>query len=220
MSVEKWRWSSGHNQFSVVRNLHPPCIHFTKQSFSLVFGGRSVHIPAQTQIVLFFLSSSKSVVPTLFSLACPFTAISTNCTLHISSATDHKVTFISHLLTCTLSYTVTYVPFSAIIQFFSRTLKSSGSYPWGYAYPRLWIPVTDKYRHSNVNYATTTAPKPLIIQYQQIIRGPGSSVGIATDYGLDGPEIESRWGEIFSPSRPALGPTQPPVQWVLGLSRG
>ena len=43
--------------------------------------------------------------------------------------------------------------------------------------------------------------------------GPGSSVGIATDYGLGGPGIESRWGEIFRPSRPALGPTQPPVQW-------
>ena len=26
--------------------------------------------------------------------------------------------------------------------------------------------------------------------------GPCSSVGIATDYGLDGPGIESRWGEI------------------------
>jgi hypothetical protein len=35
--------------------------------------------------------------------------------------------------------------------------------------------------------------------------GPGSSVGIATDYGLDGPVIESRWGgEIFRtcPDRP------------------
>jgi len=34
--------------------------------------------------------------------------------------------------------------------------------------------------------------------------GPGSVVGIATAYGLDGPEIESRWGEIFrnSPDRP------------------
>jgi hypothetical protein len=34
--------------------------------------------------------------------------------------------------------------------------------------------------------------------------GPGSSVGIATGYGLDGPGIESRWWHDFShTSRPA-----------------
>jgi hypothetical protein len=51
--------------------------------------------------------------------------------------------------------------------------------------------------------------------------GPGSSVGIATDYGLDDQGIESRWGRDFShTSRPALRPTQTPVQWVPGFPQG
>ena len=50
--------------------------------------------------------------------------------------------------------------------------------------------------------------------------GLGSSVGIATDYGLDGPGSNPGGDEIFRPPRPALGPTQPPVQWVPDLSPG
>jgi len=50
--------------------------------------------------------------------------------------------------------------------------------------------------------------------------GPGSSVGIATDYGMDDPGSNPGGDEIFArPDRP-WGPTQPPVQWVPGLSWG
>ena len=51
--------------------------------------------------------------------------------------------------------------------------------------------------------------------------GRDSSVGIATRYGLDGPEIESRWGQDFQHLYwLALGPTQSPIQWVPGLFLG
>ena len=50
---------------------------------------------------------------------------------------------------------------------------------------------------------------------------PGSVVGIATGYGLDDPGSNPGEGRDFPHlSRPALGTIQPPVQWVLGLSRG
>jgi len=48
----------------------------------------------------------------------------------------------------------------------------------------------------------------------------GSSVGIATDYGMDGPGSTVGGDEILRPSRPTLGSIQPPVKWVPGLSRG
>jgi hypothetical protein len=61
----------------------------------------------------------------------------------------------------------------------------------------------------------------IIITICYTLYGPGSSVGIATGYGLDGLGIESRWRpDISHLFRPALGPTQPPVQWVTVLSPG
>ena len=50
--------------------------------------------------------------------------------------------------------------------------------------------------------------------------GPDSSVGLATDYWLDSQRSNPSGDEIFRLSKPALEPTQPPVKWVPGLSRG
>jgi len=45
--------------------------------------------------------------------------------------------------------------------------------------------------------------------------------GIASRYAMDSTRIECRWErDIPRSPRPALEPTQSPVQWVLGLSRG
>ena len=61
----------------------------------------------------------------------------------------------------------------------------------------------------------------LIFRFEMRLKhGPGSSVGIATDYGPDGPGSNPGGDEIFLPYTPFLGPTQPPVQWVPRLSRG
>ena len=50
--------------------------------------------------------------------------------------------------------------------------------------------------------------------------GLGSSVSIATDYGLEGPGSNPGGDEISRTSGTALGPTQLPVKWVRGLSWG
>ena len=51
--------------------------------------------------------------------------------------------------------------------------------------------------------------------------GPGSVVGIATGYGLDGPGIESRWGRDFPHlSRPAPGPHPASCTMGTGSFRG
>jgi len=56
---------------------------------------------------------------------------------------------------------------------------------------------------------------------KRVFSGPGSSVGIVTGYGLDGPGIESGWTRDFPHlSIPALGPTQTPVQRKSALFPG
>jgi hypothetical protein len=47
------------------------------------------------------------------------------------------------------------------------------------------------------------------------VSGPGSSVGIATGYGLDGPGIESQWGARFS-APVQTGPVAHPASSTMG----
>jgi hypothetical protein len=53
-------------------------------------------------------------------------------------------------------------------------------------------------------------------KYLKIKWSWGSSVNIVSDYGQDNQAIERIFPLAFV-SRPALGPTQPPAQWVLGV---
>ena len=88
---------------------------------------------------------------------------------------------------------------------------------WG---TRPTVPDTDTY--SSVRRSRlAVGPNPASYPMGNRGFGPGSVVGIATGYVLEGPGIESRWGWDFPHlSRPAPGPLQPPVQWVPGFFRG
>jgi hypothetical protein len=60
-----------------------------------------------------------------------------------------------------------------------------------------------------------------IIESTVIDSVPGSSIGLATHTtGWTVWESNPGGGKNFYPSRLDLAPTQPPVQWVPGLSRG
>ena len=76
---------------------------------------------------------------------------------------------------------------------------------------------SEKYQDANIG---ELANVPKFKPSTCLICRRGSSVGIATGYGLDGPRIECLWGVRFSaPVQTGPGPTQPPVQWVPNLSR-
>jgi hypothetical protein len=78
----------------------------------------------------------------------------------------------------------------------------------------MWAPFPSRHwRENDVLHYSGDQDFKITGYYSHGIRD--SAVGIATRYGLDGLGIESRWGRDFPlPARPALRPTQPPIQWV------
>ena len=82
---------------------------------------------------------------------------------------------------------------------------------------RLSWDITSSFEVSTVAFVFLSSP---YIYIYICVCGLARSVGIATGYGLDGPESNSGRDEIFRPSRPALWPTQPPVKMGTGSFPG
>jgi hypothetical protein len=75
---------------------------------------------------------------------------------------------------------------------------------------------TSRFNSSAVERCKYIFSKGIVCDWSQ-----GSVTGIVTHYGLDGREIESQWEQDFQHrSRPATGPTQPPLKWILDLFPG
>ena len=100
-----------------------------------------------------------------------------------------------------------------------RVARRSGKWPGG---PESGPAVRKGARGPNILYMFLSfSVVSLFVDLQIKPVRRGSSVGIATCYGLDGPGIESGWERDFPhQSRPALGSPKPPIQWVPLLTPG
>ena len=126
---------------------------------------------------------------------------------------------------------------SPLLPIHQSTLSHTSVHSFPYISPLLPIHQSTS-PHTSVHFSPYSVCKAgvlpnstaILSEYDTIIhilsrisysRGRDSSVSIATRYGLDYPGIDSWWRRDFPhPSRPALGPSQPPILRVPGLSRG
>jgi hypothetical protein len=75
---------------------------------------------------------------------------------------------------------------------------------------KLIIPACPRYKQIRISKRKIT----IIMIFFYYRERPGDVDGIATGYGLDGPGIESRWGEIFR--TPPNRPGEHPVSCTMG----
>ena len=101
---------------------------------------------------------------------------------------------------------------------FHRSSQTSATYLPRHTKRRCWESLRQHLRDYNVYIVglnLTEKQRKLEAKFRKMsasLCGPGSSVGIATNYGLDGPGIESRWGARIS----ALAQTGPMVHSASG----
>jgi hypothetical protein len=80
----------------------------------------------------------------------------------------------------------------------------------------MWFPSSSVYLANNAKFYLTS----FTLSCSHNAGSQDRSVGKATGYELEGRSFDSRQGQVIllcsTAYRPVLGPTQPPVQWVLG----
>jgi hypothetical protein len=89
-----------------------------------------------------------------------------------------------------------------------------------------WFILHNRFRHSFISHSLQMIYPPLsifnyFIFYPFLFRSRDSAVGIATGWTAEGRSSNPGRGKIFllsTSSRLALGPTQPPTEWVLGAT--
>jgi hypothetical protein len=105
----------------------------------------------------------------------------------------------------------------AVYSFFGPTEKinkTSVSINILWPHIRSWNCTNTKQQLSGL-FFRVSFPCPQIYRELTKTCGPGSSVGIATGYGLDGPGIEFRWGARFS-APVQTGPEAHPASCTMG----
>jgi hypothetical protein len=100
--------------------------------------------------------------------------------------------------------------------FLSLLSKYFPQHPFLRHFKRLFFSQHDRQSWRSIGWKIEVSLYTNILRVLIKIHGLGSSVGIATDYGLDGPGIKSRLGQNFLPIQ--TGPGAHPASCTMGTT--